>query len=115
MAKMSAMDPAILSALGPQMTNAIAQGQPKVVKASAKQPHAMSIQARPQRPPHPTIPGRDAFGRMMPGQLMQNAVAPFQAAKAAAVAVVKPIKTAPLPKPPMMIKPPPPARSGMAY
>lgn len=40
--------------------------------------HGMSLKMKPERPPHPKDPTRDAYGRMLPGNLMRNAAPPFR-------------------------------------
>ena len=69
--------------------------------------HGMSLTAKPARHPHPVHPGRDQFGRMLPGQLMANAAPPFQSMQPGPVvpppppAPPRPKKPAPAPKRPM--------------
>lgn len=45
--------------------------------ASPANVHGSSLAAKPTRQPHPTKPGRDVLGRLMPGATLQGAAAPF--------------------------------------
>jgi len=85
MAKISA------SAVPPQvMPIAAAVVAPVRAKASAKAPHGMSLKARPERPAHAVHRNRDAYGRMLPGNLPPNAAPPFQLRNIPAQAPVTP-------------------------
>lgn len=79
---------------------------PQVMIRPMMQPHGMSLAVKPQRKPHPTAPGRDTFGRMMPGTLMANAAPPFKANKTTVM------KKPTMRKPPQKMMPPP---TGMGW
>lgn len=53
----------------------------KAVIAVAVKPkaHGMSLAVKPERVPHPTLPGRDMAGRIMPGAALPGAAPPFTA------------------------------------
>jgi hypothetical protein len=57
--------------------------------------HGKSLEANPDRTPHPTAPGRDIGGRIMKASAIPGAAPPFTAA------------TRPIPTPPVSVPPPP--------
>jgi len=50
-----------------------------IAVAVKPKPHGMSLAAKPERIPHPAIPGRDVAGRIMPGAALPGAAPPFTA------------------------------------
>jgi hypothetical protein len=101
-------------------TKAVMSMPPAIVAVGVKvaKPHGMSLQAKPQRTPHPTAKGRDRFGRMLPGQLPANAAPPFQPGmrpQAQPPVARAATRVPPPPKPAPMPMAPPPPRGQMPY